>query len=82
MMFARGAYGIGRCLGGSFFGPWHMMIGLGLIIGIAAVVIMLMKKNKSDGSDDDLLAMLKERYVRGEITEEEYINKRNTLTRR
>ncbi len=82
MMFARGAYGIGRCLGGGFFGPWHMMIGLGILIAVAAVIILLVRKNKATGNDDDLLAMLKERYVRGEISEEEYISKRNTLTRR
>lgn len=82
MMFTRSVYGFGRCLGAGFFGPWYMLIGLGLTLAVAAVVILLMRKNKSSGNDDDLLAMLKERYVSGEITEEEYISKRNTLTRR
>jgi len=59
-----------------------MMIGLGILIAVAAVIILLVRKNKATGNDDDLLAMLKERYVRGEISEEEYISKRNTLTRR
>ena len=41
MMYARGAYGIGRCFVGGYFGPWHMLIAAGLIIGIAALVILL-----------------------------------------
>lgn len=81
-MFARGAYGIGRCFAGGYFGPWHMLIAAGFIIGIAAIVVMLIQRRHKGGADDDLLALLKERYVRGEITEEEYKTKKNALTRR
>jgi putative membrane protein len=82
MMFSRGAYGIGRCFAGGYFGPWHMLIAAGFVIGVAALIIMLVQKKRNNGNDDDLLAMLKERYVRGEITEEEYTTKKNALTRR
>lgn len=43
--------------------------------GIIYLVVHLIKKHKKDRP----LMLLKERYVRGEITEEEYQQKRKTL---
>jgi len=86
MMFGRGFYGSGTC---GFFGPMMM---IGVVILIAILVYFLLKSNKSKSSDsksidtkyDDAnaLAILKEKFAKGDITEEEYLNKKNILERR
>jgi len=86
MMYGRGFYGAGTC---GFFGPMMM---IGFVILIAALVYFLLKSNKSKSSDsksidtkvDDsnALAILKEKFANGEITEEVYLNKKNVIERR
>jgi len=65
---------------------------IGFVILIAALVYFLLKSNKSKSSDsksidtkvDDsnALAILKEKFANGEITEEVYLNKKNVIERR
>lgn len=72
--FERGCDGLIRGYGA--FG----MFGLIILILVAVLVIYLIMKNKKTNPDDEILEILKRRYVEGEITEEEYIQKRNVLT--
>ena len=90
-MYERGFYGAESY---DFLGP-VMMIGVVLLI--AVIVFILLKSNnsrtndtisnqsKSNASridDSNALAILKEKYAKGDITEEEYLNKKNILERR
>ncbi len=89
MMFGRGFYGAGSC---GFFGPMMM---IGVVILVVVIVFLLLKSNKSSDTksnlskatesridDSNALAILKEKFAKGEITEEEYLNKKNILERR
>lgn len=85
-MYGRGYFGTESC---GIFGPLMM---IGVVILIAVLVYFLLKSNKSKSGDpksietrfDDsnALAILKEKFAKGEITEEEYQNKKNILERR
>lgn len=84
MMFRNGVDGVGRCLFGGYmtsWGPWGMIFGLGMVILLVSLVFMLLQNKRSGNSDADLLNLLKERYVSGEISEEEYLAKKNTLAK-
>lgn len=83
MYFNRGFDGFSRW-GGCFnrgyfgyFGPWTMMIGWGIAILIVALIVWAVLKKKRE--NDPILLSLKEKFVRGEITEEEYLSKKRTL---
>lgn len=93
MMFARGGmYGFGNflggsCLGGSYGyygGPMMMLLGLILIGVLVYVVYKASNKNKfsytgQSEAGSEALDVLKMKFVNGEITEEEYLRKRNLL---
>jgi putative membrane protein len=59
-----------------------IMMGLGLIL-ILALAYFIFRNNgpvrNSSGSGETALEMLQKRYVGGEISQEEYQEKRNTL---
>ncbi|MDW7672611.1 MAG: SHOCT domain-containing protein [Bacillota bacterium] len=82
MMFGRG-YGNWSPCGwfGSryFFGGWGMVIAAVLLIAAVAVVIYLLKRNHGHQTGNDALQALQQRYVMGEITEEEYVQKKKML---
>ena len=86
-MFGRGYGDIGfRGCGGLFYGGgvFHIM-GMILLVVLAVLLInYIMKNSKSNSTakidtDAEVLEILKRRYALGEITEEEYIQKRNVL---
>lgn len=93
MMFARGGmmgFGTagGHCLGGNYGyygGPILMFIGLLAIALIAYLFYRLASKNNlslnkfSDSASSEALEVLKMKFVNGEITEEDYLRKRNLL---
>lgn len=60
------------------FGPMGMIL-LAVIV-IAVIYLLLKKKNNFNNVDSDILEILKRKYVEGEITEEEYVQKKNVLT--
>ncbi len=81
MMFNREFYRFGLQNGCGFFGGWHLFIGIGLLIGVVALILwMRSRNNRIEG--DSYLALLKDKFVRGEITEEEYLSKKNILERK
>lgn len=78
MMFGRGFYGQGACFGAGGLWGGLMMFGFFLIIG--ALVFWFIKKGTS--KENNLVENLQTRYVLGEITEEEYLKKREILKRK
>jgi putative membrane protein len=61
---------------------WFMMIGIVIltVLGIVALINYLQLSTKTVGrSSNNALSILNERYARGEITEEEYNQKRSQL---
>lgn len=91
-MFSRGIQRFGSCLGfrnsmmfgyGGPFGGLIPMIFMFVFTVLAVVVIIFVirkiaKSNKSHENDSSL-EELQIRFVKGEITEEEYMRKKNIL---
>lgn len=84
-MFGRGYGGgfIDRACDGILrghgaFGPMGMIVLL--VLALVIIYILYKKKNTSNTADNDILEILKRKYVEGEITEEEFIQKRDVLT--
>ena len=67
------------CLGGGWFGGIAMIVfWVALIVGLALLVRSLLRQGEP--AKPDPLAILKERYAKGEITTQEYEERRKTLT--
>lgn len=82
MMFGRGFYG-SNPMGYGFdhfgsYGLWHIGMMAVLLVGVIALVWWLLKRSKNNGGDQ-ALNILRERYAKGEINEEEYNTKRVIL---
>ncbi|WP_461206328.1 SHOCT domain-containing protein [Clostridium sp. DL1XJH146] len=80
MMFNRGYFGNRGCFGYGIMGGWSslIMIGFAIVIIIVALILWNKRKNFSD-NDDQILYELKLKYVQGEISEEEYLSRKNVL---
>lgn len=75
-------YGSNVCpLWGGFNGMniWHYMLIAGVILALVGIFLII--KNKANHSND-VLEMLKIQYVSGQITEEEYLNRKNVIDRK
>lgn len=91
MMYYRGIGGLGRCFGAGLGymngGMGFLMMG-GALLATALVVVlivMLVKKtrrNSMSREDRESLDLLNERFVRGEITEEDYSRMKTVLRSR
>ena len=83
MMYGSRFFGPGGCFGGGFYGGWHfMMVGFVVLILIAIAVIVLIKKKHSGSIDSGSLNILKENFAKGLISEEEYLSRKNVLTKK
>ena len=81
MMYGNGFFNHSLCFGNGFYGGWHlMMVAAILILGV--VLFVLARKKHSSSQGDEILSMLKEKFVKGDITEEEYLSRKNILTRK
>lgn len=82
MMWGWDGYGAGYG-SGAFFGPFFMILFWGLIIwGIVMLVRLTMRGGGSaDGkrTEDTALSTLRERYAKGEISKEEFEEKKKGL---
>jgi putative membrane protein len=61
---------------------WEMMIGTIVLVAVLTVIFVVIykkKKKNKEVSDSKAEEILKMRFVNGEITEEEYIQKKNIL---
>ena len=79
MMYGRAFFGGNGCYGFSYFPYWHFIV-IGAIIIL--VFIVLKNKNSNFKNNDEIIDILNKKFVNGEISEEEYINKKNILTKK
>ncbi len=87
MMYARGMMGqYGNYGPGCYFGGIHILFGIALLIAAILVVVYFVKKSKKNNSveavSDSALDVLKLRLVQGEISEEEYMKKKELLSKK
>lgn len=71
--------GFGNMLTGMLI-VWLIPIILIVIIGIAVFMIVNNKKNNSKTKSNPALAILDERFAKGEIDDEEYIKMKRNLS--
>ncbi len=80
MMFTRGFGGFGSFCRGFGFANGGLLWVLGaLFVAALVVVIVLAVKKSHKGSNDGAAEALKLRYVKGELTEEEYKKMKDVL---
>ena len=53
-----------------------------LILIVAALYFIYKKYNSGSSGNNEALELLKLKFIKGEITEEEYINKKNVLMKK
>jgi len=81
-MYGNGWSGFGRCdfgFGNGYFSMWHYLIMIGVVLIIVAIVASRRSISSKTG---DAVEKLKLLYVRGEITEEEYMKRKNVIERK
>lgn len=79
----NGNYGCSPMAGnmaGHMFGGWSFMIMFGIILIIIAIVLFTRRKNNTT-NENQVMNTLKELYVKGEITEEEYLKRKDVIQR-
>lgn len=81
MMYGRGFYDRRHFFDRDFYGIglWYILIAIGLIILIISVVKLMKDRSAPKHKDESLKKILDERYIKGEITEEEYKAKKKFL---
>jgi len=87
MMFGNGFGGggfreVGNCLGfaGGYMHGGFFILAILLFVTLALLgTLFLVKRSQSNRVDSAVLETLKMKLVSGEITEEEYISKKNLL---
>ena len=64
-----------------FFGGFMWLFWLLIIVAIIVIIISALRSNsgKSNNNEDSPLEILKRRYARGEIDEEEYTRQRKQI---
>jgi uncharacterized membrane protein len=73
-IFTRGVY-----MGHSMAGGWSWLIGIGAALLLAALLYFAITGSKKKAQDNDVLEALKMKFVKGEITEDEYMEKKSVL---
>jgi putative membrane protein len=72
-------YPFGMAWGGAWGVLWMLLLLALTVLGGVALVRALLPKTRSPDQDDVALDVLKRRYAKGEIDEEEYLHRRGTL---
>lgn len=73
-------YGMMGGYGGGFFGGFGFFIVLLLLIVIGYAIYKIISNNNHHyTSQDQSLEILKSKYISGEISEEEYLHKKNII---
>jgi len=67
--------------GGMIFGPIFMLAVLGLFVFLIVLLVRWLSGDNTGraGSGDSALALLKERFARGEIDKDEFMDRKNQL---
>ncbi len=80
MMHGGRMSSFGGYFGHSFLGSgWNWLIGIGVVLIIAAVAYLVVKGGKKKAVSNEALEVLSLKFVKGEITEEEYLKSKNVL---
>lgn len=81
MMFGRGYYGTDGCFGLFGSSPWYMWVSMIFLAVLAIVIVLVLVKSKGTpkNTSSEALEQLKIKLVKGEITEEEYLRKKDIL---
>ena len=61
---------------------WCMLIAVGVILIIALLVFIFVHNRKKKVSNNSLVEVLKMKYVQGEISEEEYLQRKEVIGRK
>lgn len=80
--FGGGFHGIGNCLGfgGGYMHGGFFFVGFLLLLTAAILgAVLIFRKSRVSQADNAVMEALKMRLVSGEITEEEFISKKNAL---
>lgn len=68
-------------MGGGFFGGFGLL-WLVVLVGLFALAVgAFQSRSQPDGSDDAALETLRRRYASGELSDEEFDRRRQTLRR-
>jgi putative membrane protein len=80
-MYGDSWFGYGGCpfWGGYGFSVWHFLIMMGVVIIIATIIFLALKKNGN--KENQAIRLLKELYAKGEISEEEYLKRKEVIER-
>jgi len=79
MMRMMYGWGWGYGIGGFIWSSVWMAIEIGLIVAAIYFIISLFRGTKNRNKEKDAIEILKERYARGEISEEEYLERKKRL---
>lgn len=81
MMHGYNWFGRGFCpIGfGGYFGIWHFVVLIGVILLVVGLVRMIAKRRPSG---EDAIETLKQLYVNGEISDEEYLKRKSVIERK
>jgi putative membrane protein len=79
MMRMMYGWGWGYGIGGFIWSIVWMAIEIGLIVAAIYLIISLFRGTKNRNKERDAIEILKERYARGEISEEEYLERKKRL---
>lgn len=85
MMFGNGFngggfQGIGNCFAGGYMHGGLFVLAILLFAALAVLgTLFLVKRSQGNRADSTVLETLKMKLVSGEITEDEYISKKNLL---
>lgn len=79
----NGNFGGGRCLGNGFahgfMGSGGIILIIGVLIIIALLFFILVHNKKKKVINNEVEEILKMKYVKGEITEEEYLRRKEII---
>jgi putative membrane protein len=62
-------------------GDMHFIIGLVILVIISVVIIFFIGKGRKNKNINNILEILKIKYINGEITEEEYKKRKDVLSK-
>lgn len=80
MMFVRGFSHPGWFCGGfGFLFPWGWLAIAAVVVVAVTLVVVLSTKKKRQTRSDDSLEALKLRYIKGELSEEDYLKMKEVI---
>lgn len=81
MMFVRGFSHPGWFCGGvGFMYPWGWFaVAAVVVVAVVTLVVLLASKKKKQRQSSDALDALKLRYIKGELSEEDYLKMKDVV---